>query len=236
MKEIKILITHNFEPQNTQKYIQAIQKTKGNLSISCEIVNYQNEKEKLKEYPYHYDALILTGGDDINPKRYNQLPHKKTKIMSPIKEEIDFTLIKYFFENKKPILGICLGLQQLNVFFGGTLYQDLPDELNITSHKSPSSTKYITHPVKVKPESLLYSLVKSTIFNVVSQHHQAIKDLADGFSICAYSVNDNIIEGIEYINNSHFVVGVQWHPERNIEDSSSFNLFKNFLLNLSERK
>jgi putative glutamine amidotransferase len=156
------------------------------------------------------DGLLLTGGFDIDPIYYQEKIHPKTKL-----EALEFSLIKMFTQQNKPILGICRGIQTINVAFGGTLIQDLESDF----HMQKEMTGY-QHLVKTTNNSLLKKYLG------VEFHHQAINHLAKDFMISAKS-EDNIIEGIEKDN----IIGVQWHPEKNNDKIQQrlLNLFKDLL-------
>jgi putative glutamine amidotransferase len=164
------------------------------------------------------DGLIITGGViDINPKWYNEKPLNKYKnIIYGEDDEIDFAYIKKFYENNKPILGICRGIQSINVYFGGSLYQDIP------KHNFKDKTE--THSVKLYKNYFLYNCYNKEKIEVNSFHHQSIREIACDFKVTAIS-DDGIIEGIESEN----ILGVQWHPEI-MRDISFFKKFiENYL-------
>lgn len=150
------------------------------------------------------DGLVVTGRSiDVNPKYYGEVPISETKLSNDydFQDEFDFALIRSFHAVNKPILGICAGIQSINVCFGGSLYQDIPNH----------STKDILniHSVSVENDSFLDKCYGSKIIDVNSFHHQAIKSVADNFRVTATSL-DGVIEAIEFGN----IVGVQWHPEQ----------------------
>ena len=144
------------------------------------------------------DGLIITGSNiDIDPRYYNEKSNTKSNLI--VDEYIlDSKIINKFVEKKKPILGICGGLQSINVYFGGSLNQDVENH-NLINEK---------HMIKIEKESFLYNTYDKTQLYVNSFHHQAIKNVAEGFKVTAIS-EDGIIEAIEKEN----IIGVQWHPE-----------------------
>lgn len=145
-----------------------------------------------------FDGLLLSGGGDISSDLFGAKPHESCSAPDLRRDSEEFALISAFCAKRKPILGICRGIQVLNVFFGGDLIQDIP------SHKSQ------THTVKLMPDSFLNSVYGNEI-TVNSYHHQAIGRLACGLSAIAYS-SDGVIEAV--IHNSLPILGIQWHPER----------------------
>ena len=158
-------------------------------------------------------GLIIAGRDrDIHPKYYGKEPDENIEYPEDdYEDELDFKLIETFNKSNKPILGVCSGLQSLNVYFGGTLKQ------HIENHTSENGL--IKHNITVEKNSFLYSLYgEKSLVNTI--HHQAINKVADGFKVTAIA-EDGTIEAIE---NSK-LIGIQWHPEVDLE----FNIFKKFL-------
>lgn len=146
------------------------------------------------------DGLLLTGGDDVNPKYYNQPLHPSTLLEEETIEHMEFKLLSLFSDTKKTIIGICRGIQTINVFFNGTLLQD------ISNHRQTERSGYC-HYVTIQPDTKLSSVLDATVL-VNSFHHQNIDQLAPGFIVNAIS-EDGLIEGIERKN----IIAFQWHPE-----------------------
>ena len=158
-------------------------------------------------------GLIIAGRDrDIHPKYYGKEPDENIEYPEDdYEDELDFRLIEVFNKLNKPILGVCSGLQSLNVFFGGTLKQ------HIENHTSENGL--IKHNITVEKNSFLYSLYgEKSLVNTI--HHQAINKVADGFKVTAIA-EDGIIEAIE----NGKLIGIQWHPEVDLE----FDTFRKFL-------
>lgn len=240
VRPLKLVFTHNFNKDRVENYIEAFRlifnfrksegrKEENGNPISYRILSYREDDAELKEISKEFDALILTGGNDINPIRYgDENIHRKTKIMNSEKEKIDFHLIEYFLKENKNILGICLGCQELNVFFGGTLYQDIPDQINSNIHRKGQEDG--VHRVKIEKDSVLYSLMSVAECEVISNHHQGIKGVGNGLKISAISVEDGLVEAIELADYQKTIVGIQWHPEIDVSTNEiSKNLFRGFL-------
>jgi putative glutamine amidotransferase len=160
------------------------------------------------------DALIIPGGDeDINPKFYNQTitsPRVKT---NDLRATFELNLAKQALDRDMPVLGICNGLQLINVLFGGTLIQHIPDRIiSDINHEQPAPKDVPSHSITIEPGSLLYGLNNNQVDSVVnSTHHQAIDSVGKGLIVSATSP-DGVIEAIE--SRAHkFLVGVQWHLE-----------------------
>jgi putative glutamine amidotransferase len=157
------------------------------------------------------DGLILSGGADVNPLSYGEEPHPSLEMVMPRRDAFESELLKLATEQKMPVLGICRGEQFINVYFGGTLYQDIHDmtDSNV-KHRQLGNRELGTHTVDIKKDSWLYKVLGNKVVTN-SFHHQAVKDIAPGFEIVARS-KDGGVEAIEKLEGS-FCVAVQWHPE-----------------------
>jgi len=157
-------------------------------------------------------GLILIGGPDVTPSVYTrESVHPKTYGLHPIREQVEFGLVQAALEHEVPILGICRGIQVLNVVLGGTLIQDIPDQWPGALRHDTDHSEAIRHQVTIEPASRLAQIVGGTAIDTNSYHHQAIKEVAPGLIITARAP-DGVIEAIEG-RDRPFVVGVQWHPE-----------------------
>jgi len=175
------------------------------------------------------DGIILSGGPDIHPSLFGEEPHKNIGAIVDARDALDFKIIKYAFEMKKPILGICRGLQVINVFFGGSLYQDIHSQTKSEiQHVQKARCDLATHSINIKSNSFLHNIFgDKTLVN--SLHHQSIKDVAKDFEVTAVSPNDDIIEAIEYKGDG-FIMGLQWHPEQLSEkDTKMQEIFNSFI-------
>ena len=161
------------------------------------------------------DGLLFPGGVDVDPVHYGETPRPRLgKVNAPL-DEAELVLARWALEDGFPTLGVCRGIQLLNVAAGGTLYQDLPTEFpDVSPHACSSPTyprEYRAHRVRMEPGSLVAEAMGTTECRTNSRHHQAIKDLAPGFRITARA-DDGVIEAVEH-TEAPFILGVQWHPE-----------------------
>jgi putative glutamine amidotransferase len=163
------------------------------------------------------DGLLLTGGADVEPRRYGEpLRHDNLKV-DPARDEYELALIQAALARDVPILAICRGIQSLNVAAGGTLVQDIPSEIATPlSHKGDRAAAALAHEVTIQEGTRTARLLETRLdargrVAVNSRHHQAVKDVAPGFLVSAVAP-DGVIEGLER-PSATFCVAVQWHPE-----------------------
>jgi putative glutamine amidotransferase len=171
-------------------------------------------------------GLLLTGGGDIEPGRYGQTPHATVYDVSSERDALELWATREALARRRPVLAICRGLQVLNVALGGTLVQDIPDEVGRTiAHSQPTPRQQATHTVKVDHGSRLADILGAVEVEVNSFHHQAVKDLGTGLRTVA-TAPDGVVEGLELPDAEPLVVGVQWHPEELVaHDDAARNLF-----------
>jgi len=192
----------------------------------------------------HCDGVLLPGSNaDVDPARFRQERSMHTAAADPRRDEVDDLLLEDAFAQRKPVLGICYGLQSLNVFRKGSLIQHIPDFLpdatrTKVNHEAGKKVA-IAHTVEIEPASLLARIVSDNdpvlrpdargpvVVPVNSSHHQSADAIGDGLRIVARCPDDGIIEGLEGTSKNHFVIAVQWHPERSVErDEPSLAIFK----------
>lgn len=179
------------------------------------------------------DGLLLAGGNDIDPALYGHAAVAELGEINPLRDGLEMRLIPAFLRENKPILGICRGIQALNVALGGSLYQDLPSQYAETpasmeriGHSQPEPYENPAHTVDILPGTLLGSIIGEGRIPVNSMHHQAVWMPAPGLSVCARAA-DGVIEGVE-MPGRPFVLAVQWHPER-LADAASRRVFAAFI-------
>jgi len=161
-------------------------------------------------------GLLLSGGGDFDPGLFGEPPHPCLGKVDLLRDRWEIALIHQALKEGLPLLGICRGMQALNVALGGTLYQDLPSQYPadtaLLEHRPSRGGDDAEHQVRIKEGSKLHFLLGQTTVLVNSYHHQAVKGLAPGLRISAWS-EDQVIEGIEG-GGGQWLIGVQWHPER----------------------
>jgi putative glutamine amidotransferase len=178
------------------------------------------------------DGLLLPGGVDVAPAYYGEEPHPRLGAVNGALDEAELVLTRWALEEDLPLLGICRGIQLINVAAGGSLYQDLAAQYPGASRHRYGSPQYPPehrgHPVLIEPGSRLAEAMGALDVPVNSRHHQAVKDVAPGFAVTARAP-DGVIEGIEK-PGAPFTVGVQWHPENlAADDPQMLGLFQAFV-------
>lgn len=171
-------------------------------------------EEQLVGLRSRLDGMLFSGGGDVHPERYGSPLHPLVDFVDEDRDRVEVMLVNHAIKQGMPIFGICRGLQLINVALGGTLYEDLGDQLpgslrHIDFWDRPRD--YLAHPVQVEPDSLLAGVLDCTSTQVNSLHHQGIHHLAPGLRISA-SAPDGVIEGVE-LPGYPFGLAVQWHPE-----------------------
>lgn len=208
---MKILITPYVKEDN--KYLQIKQfytnalMQRGALPI---LVPITTNTSILDRYLEDADGLLLSGGVDVDPQYYDEPKKETCNFTHTAQDETGMYLIKRAIEKKLPIFGICRGMQLLNVYFGGSLYQDLNTELTeIMEHNTELKDGELSHEVSIEKGTLLHDLIQHDTMQVNTYHHQAVKTLGKGLTVNAVAT-DGIIEAFEGPDG---LLAVQWHPE-----------------------
>jgi putative glutamine amidotransferase len=161
------------------------------------------------------DGLLLAGGHDVEPWRYGEEPEPLLGTVDPLRDAVEVRLVRWALEDHKPVLGICRGLQLINVALGGSLYQDIGAHIGDTVVHNDSYAHedwaYMAHELQIKPESRLAAMLGATRLAINSLHHQSVKVIAAGLQPVAWAP-DGVVEALEG-TNGQFIVGVQCHPE-----------------------
>lgn len=216
---------------NFENYKNAIEEHEGEV---CFLV--RNE-QSIVDFVDGIDALLLPGGGDIHPDNFKQEWHPNIKYVDEKRDDLELSIFEEADKKGIPILGICRGIQIMNVAMGGDLYQDIETEYPKDALTHPAVKKKDSkHTIEIESETILYSLVDENVIEVNSAHHQALNDIGEGFDVIARS-NDGIVEAIEN-QSKPFMIGVQYHPERMVS-SPEFSehrgkLFKAFIKEASK--
>jgi len=179
------------------------------------------------EHPGEYKGLLVPGGIDVDPSMYNEKSIAELETFDHSFDVFEFRMIENAKKEKMPILGICRGLQVLNVQFGGSLYQDIPTQIEsdrkVTHRKRENNQSVFTqHEMTIKKESQLSKYFPHETVTVNSYHHQGIKKLGTDLEATAYAP-DGIIEAIEWKKSPSYFLGVQFHPEKNESNRDEYD-------------
>jgi putative glutamine amidotransferase len=191
-------------------YLTAIQAAGGMAVMIAPDPELERDPDEILDL---IDGLILAGGTDIDPGNYGAERARMTVETVPKRDASELALTRRAWERDLPVLGICRGMQLINVARGGTLIQHLPDEVGHEDHRRvPGSFDGAEHDVRLKPGSLAARAAGEQVHVTKSHHHQGIDVLGDGLEVTGLSTLDDLPEAIEAPHRS-FVLGVQWHPE-----------------------
>lgn len=212
---------------DNQTYFEAVTMA-GGIPV---MVTYGSQ-EDYRRIAEQFDGLLVTGGEDLDSALFQQPMHPSVTTTDARLDELDLCLIRLFAEAGKPILGICRGIQCINVAFGGTLIQDLNTQwlgLRTQGHEQHKMNPKrrldeTSHEVTMTAGTQLEVILGPT-HEVNSFHHQSVDQLAEGFIVSAISTEDGVIEGMERGN----ILAVQWHPERLVSDAAELALFQHLI-------
>jgi gamma-glutamyl-gamma-aminobutyrate hydrolase PuuD len=201
-------------------YIEAIARAGG----APVILPCFDDKDAIRAIVRTADGILLTGGGDVVSLAYGAEPHIKSKGQDPVRDEMEIEVTRLAIEMELPILGICRGVQLLNVVLGGTLLQDIPSEVpDAVKHYSEGAHTVLLHNVDIEEDSLLARILKTDSMAINTWHHQAVKDLGRGLRVNCRA-RDGVIEGVEAADGRP-ILGVQWHPE---EAAATYPRFQTF--------
>ena len=210
------------------QYAHAVEASGGELVVIP--LNASNE-EIAKTIARCHAALLPGSPADIDPQKFDQAKDPHTNPADPKRDNVDELLIQDAFNMRKPLFGICYGVQSLNVWRTGTLKQHIATQVN---HEAGREVP-VAHQAKIEPHSLLGEIARTVadsdnLVPVNSSHHQSVDQPGDGLRVVATSPQDGIIEAVELADRSQFVLGVQWHPERGFDtDALSRAIFQRFI-------
>jgi putative glutamine amidotransferase len=214
------------ERQKYERYLRAIEAA-GGVAVEVSLRLPESELNQLAD---SLDAVVLTGSPaDVNPELYGEKLHPLGAAADRDRERTDFALLAHALRTNKPLLGICYGIQSMNVFLGGSLFQDVADQIGPgIAHpweKSAEGAPEPMHEIAIEPGSKIAALTGARQARVNSSHHQSINRPGRNLRVAARSA-DGVVEAVEYTGDHPWLVGVQWHPERMAEDGLSKGLFR----------
>jgi putative glutamine amidotransferase len=192
------------------------------------VIAPMEREEILEEYMERVDGLLMTGGGDLNPLKLGKRPHPSIKPMLARREESDRRILKMAIDRKLPTLCVGVSMQLMNVLYGGTLHTHLPEDMpRAMPHFDPLDNAH-RHIVFVTPCTRLEEIYGEGEIRVNSNHHQGIRTLGKGLRSSSLSP-DGLVEAIEPMDPSHWIVGVQWHPENDSSSALDRQLFEGFV-------
>ena len=196
---------------NAISYLRAIEAAGGIPAL----IHLSRDAEVLQAHYARCDALLFAGGEDVDPSFYGAERHPRLGQPNPLQDEVEIELARRARADGKPILGICRGIQLINVALGGTLYQDLPSEVPSEINHSLSTEQrdmsFLAHPISLEPDSWLAERLGTDAPVVNTLHHQALRDVASGLRVVGRAP-DGVIEAVEG-SGGGFLIAVQCHPE-----------------------
>jgi putative glutamine amidotransferase len=195
----------------TRKYAEGVLQA-GGVPV---IVPHNLDENALCAVLARLDGVVLSGGGDIDPALFSEDNHPATCEIESDRDRVELTLARWAVERDIPFLGICRGIQVLNVALGGSLLQDIPsqvpDALPHSFDRKTTPRHYLAHPVQIDPDSQLARVMQRDVAQTNSWHHQAIKQAADRLRVTAVAP-DGVVEAVE-VPGQRFAIAVQWHPE-----------------------
>ncbi len=222
---------HNLEkdePYMRPAYLSAVREA-GGIPV---ILPLEPEEADLPQLVNAFDGFLFTGGPDLHPFSFGEETHRCCQNVSPKRDHLELTLLKLVLKAQKPVLGICRGIQLINVCLGGDIYQDIPSQFPEDfpiAHTQPFAFDIPSHAVTVVPDTLLEKIAGNSRIQVNSMHHQAIRKPAPGLKVTGYAPN-HLAECVEMPDYPSFFLGVQWHPEYLWQkDPAAKNIFTSFV-------
>jgi putative glutamine amidotransferase len=191
-------------------YVEAVQRAGGLAVLIPADAEVAEDPDPILD---RIDGLMLAGGSDIDPATYGAAPHSETIGTVPARDQIELALMRAAWDRDMPVLGICRGMQLINVARGGTLHQHLPDQVGHGEHRRVlGSFDGSEHDVELDPSSLAARAAGEQEHVTKSHHHQGVDAIGDGLVVTGHSSLDELPEAIEAPERT-YVLGVQWHPE-----------------------
>ena len=205
-----------------KSYTDSIQRAGGLPVLIPPII----EKSDLAALIQRLDGIVLTGGSDIHPKYYGESPDPLTpNPFHPRRGEHDKQIFEYIWEHKVPTLAICLGMQEVNVFLGGSLFQDIQTQFDLPLTHKIGEWFDARHEVELVEESLINTVTGSLKIITNSAHHQAVKHVPETLRVVG-KCSDGLVEALEPVDLTIPLLAVQWHPESETNDLAGIELFR----------
>ncbi len=205
-----------YNARSLPQYIAALQSAGAQVTV----VPLHERQDRVARLLTGVQGILLPGsGYDVDPQMYGEDRLPACGEADPARTAVDELLLQDAFNLHKPILAICYGVQALNVWLNGTLVQDLAHDGKTAVNHAPGREITEAHAVRITPGTRLAALAGKGEVSVNSSHHQAIRRAGDNLIVSAVSPVDGVVEGIELDSQSHFALGVQWHPERTFTSS-----------------
>ena len=238
----KIGITTRLDLSNRRFYVgRDYSEAVENFGATPILIPLIPNKVYLRNLVENLDGILLPGNDsDVDPSIYGEEPHKNLGVVIPEKDSTDLIVLEEAEKLNLPILAICYGMQALNVWRGGALYQDIESQIkNSIKHEQGRPLERNSHSIKIEKNTKLMGLITNGNLNnkirVNSHHHQAISKIGENLTENAFAT-DGVIEGIEDSRKDKYVLGVQWHPELSWKtDEFSNIIFENFVEKCAEK-
>jgi len=216
---IAIPVPHSVDREYAERALPKYEDAVRGAGAEPVRIGFDQSAEEVKKTLATCDAVLLPGSRaDVDPERYRAARHEKTAPADVKRDAVDGVLVEDAYRARKPVLAICYGLQSLNVHRGGSLVQHLETSIN---HKA-GRTEPKAHTVTIDPGSRLAAIVGARdgeAIAVNSSHHQSAEIAGKGLRIVAHSPTDGVVEALEGAEADHFVLAVQWHPERSVNDA-----------------
>ena len=244
MPRIAIPMPHSFDPEYAERAIPQYERAVALAGGEPVRVALDQTPDEIMKLLGHCDGVLLPGSKaDIDPVRFNAARSPHAAPADPRRDAVDDLLLEDAYKSRKPLLGICYGLQSLNVYRKGSLIQHIPDflpeETRAKVNHEAGRSLAVAHAVEIETGSKLAEIVaadgrspmsevrRPIVVPVNSSHHQSANAIGDGLRIVARCPDDGIIEALEGTTPGHFVLAVQWHPERSVnKDAASLAIFR----------
>jgi len=229
---IAIPLPHSSDPDYNRRalpqYVRAVELAGGRpIPIPLDM-------DEAEDLAASCDAVLLPGSNaDVDPQRFSAPRSSHAAPVDALRERVDNLLLDDAYRARRPVLGICYGLQSLNVYRGGSLIQHIPDflpeDVRAKINHEAGRAVSVAHHVRVESGTRLSNIVAGN-FAVNSSHHQSVEKIGEGLRVTAECPDDGIVEAVEGTDPLHFVLAVQWHPERSVdEDEHSRAIFRAFV-------